>query len=144
MPILYKRLGGELLVNTTTDGNQSGANIALLADGKPVVVWVDKISLDIRAHGSTPPSPSGSGYVNTVPTGTRGAERGDAAGRASSSPGGPYGVGGDASDSRSGPEFAAAVDKVGGKCWSTSPRERRRSGDTHRPLRYVVSWMDGA
>lgn len=38
---LYKRKGGEILVNTATANNQSGGNIALLPGGGFIVVWAD-------------------------------------------------------------------------------------------------------
>src|SRR5687768_9054802 len=41
MAILYRRKGGDMLVNTTTAFTQTSANVAVLQDGGYVVVWTD-------------------------------------------------------------------------------------------------------
>jgi len=41
MPQLYRRKGGEILVNTETLNTQSSGNLALLSNGGFVVVWID-------------------------------------------------------------------------------------------------------
>ena len=45
MAHIYKRKGGEILVNTTTSGNQSAPSIAALAGGGYLVTWVDASGL---------------------------------------------------------------------------------------------------
>ena len=41
MPHTYQRRGGEILVNTVTNGSQIGSNISALNDGGFIVVWTD-------------------------------------------------------------------------------------------------------
>ncbi len=49
---LYRRKGGELLVNTETSGNQSGANLAALQGGGYVIVWTDSSALGADTSSS--------------------------------------------------------------------------------------------
>src|SRR4029079_8644698 len=47
------KVGGEFLVNTTTQGDQNAASIAALADGGFVVSWVDTGGLGGDGSGSS-------------------------------------------------------------------------------------------
>src|SRR3954462_10798432 len=52
---LYQRKGGEVLVNTSTAGDQTAHNIAVLADGGYVIVWTsanlgDTDSSDVKGQ----------------------------------------------------------------------------------------------
>jgi Ca2+-binding RTX toxin-like protein len=79
---LYKRKGGEVLVNTQTLNNQSGGNLAVLAGGGFVVTWIDgsMIGADTSSFGvkaqrfDASGNPLGSEFlVNTTVTGSQGA-----------------------------------------------------------------------
>jgi VCBS repeat-containing protein len=49
---LYKRKGGEILVNTETSGNQTGQHIETLTSGGFVMVWTDSSGLGTDTSGS--------------------------------------------------------------------------------------------
>src|SRR5688500_7482326 len=52
MPLIYDRVGAEILVNTQTSGSQAIPNIALLTDGGFVIVWTDASALGADTSGS--------------------------------------------------------------------------------------------
>ena len=57
MSDLYERRGGEALANTATAGDQDGAEIAYLSDGRFVIVWRDGSAQRRRYLGNCDPRP---------------------------------------------------------------------------------------
>ena len=51
--MIYKRKGGEVLVNSETNGFQTGSNLSALNDGGFVAVWTDSsgIGTDTSSSG---------------------------------------------------------------------------------------------
>src|SRR5690349_870049 len=52
MAQIYKRKGGEILVNSETSGNQSSASVAALAGGGYIVTWTDASGLGADTSGT--------------------------------------------------------------------------------------------
>src|SRR5688572_17053926 len=71
MPTVYDSLDEDVLVNTTTEGDQGGPNIAALADGGWAVVWVDNGDLKFQLFDAAGDKSGSERTVNTVTAGAQ-------------------------------------------------------------------------
>src|SRR5687768_16717009 len=72
MPTVYDSLDEDVLVNTTTEGNQGGAKIAALAGGGWAVVWVDaNLDLQFQLFDAAGNKSGSERIVNTETAGTQ-------------------------------------------------------------------------
>ena len=159
MAQLYKRKGGEVLVNTETSGFQTASNLSALNDGGYIVVWTDAsaIGADTSSNGikaqrfDADGNKVGSEFlVNTTTTGSQ------TTASVTTLPSGRYvvtwtdssGLGGDASASGiKGQLFEADGTRVGGEFLVNTETANTQSGTVVTELAgggFVVSWQDNS